>query len=480
MNKKLLMGMRLRRLRAQRGMSQSALAQALGLSPSYVNQIEQNQRPLTAAVLLRLGRALGVDVQQFSGDEEARLAAALQEALADAPEAVTWPELQEVAEQMPALAHAVLALHRRCLHLSEQVEALAQCVEGGGRQGDGTALAPLHAAPYEAVRDFFFAHHNYFDALDRAAESLAEEAGVRGALLAPWLEQRLQRRHGVQVVRAAGDALPDKRRFDPAARQLTLAARLAVGQQAFQMATQLALLELDAQIDALAAAAPGLADAQARRLARIGLANYAAGALLLPYSEFQSAAESLRHDIELLGQRFGMGFETICHRLSTMQRPGAPGIPFFFVRVDRAGNISKRQSATHFHFSRTGGACPLWNVYEAFEQRGRILVQLAAMPDGRRYLWIARSVAHGQPGWGRAQQQFSIGLGCDVRYAHRLVYARGLDLKDPHAATPIGMGCRVCERSGCPQRAFPFAARALQVDENASGFAPYGGAESAN
>lgn len=471
MNKKNFMGIRLRRLRAQRGMSQSALAQALDLSPSYVNQMEQNQRPLTAAVLLRL-QAIGVDVRQFSGDEEARLAAALQEALADAPEAVTWPELQEVAVQMPTLAHAVLALHRRNTQLTQRIEELTQCVED---PRDAGAARLAHAAPYEMVRDFFFAHQNYFDRLDLAAEQLAREAHACGAALAPWLERRLHSSHSVRVERVDGSVPPDKRRYDPDARRLTLSAQLSAGQQAFQMGTQLALLELGGHIDELTSVRE-LADEQARLLARIGLANYAAGALLLPYGEFQRTAEGMLHDIELLGQYFGVGFETICHRLSTMQRPGAPGVPFFFVRVDRAGNISKRQSATHFHFSRTGGACPLWNVYEAFEQPGRILVQLAGMPDGRRYLWIARSVMHGSPGWGRPRQQFSIGLGCDVRHANRLVYARGLDLKDPAAATPIGMGCRVCERSGCPQRAFPFAARLLRVDENTSAYAPYGGA----
>ena len=153
--------------------------------------------------------------------------------------------------------------------------------------------------------------------------------------------------------------------------------------------------------------------------------------------------------------------------------PGAPGVPFFFVRVDKAGNISKRQSATHFHFSRTGGACPLWNVYEAFGQPDRILRQVAVMPDGRAYLWIARAVSHGRPGWGQPRKQFSIGLGCDIRHAPQLVYAQGLDLNDPGAATPIGMGCKVCERAQCPQRAFPFVGRALQADENRSWFAPY-------
>ena len=271
-----------------------------------------------------------------------------------------------------------------------------------------------------------------------------------------------------------------KRYFDPGTRTLALADSLLPAQQAFELATQLALLEaadtIAACLDAPPLAQPGTpASASARKLARLGLANYFAGALLLPYGAFLAAAQALRYDIELLQQRFGVGFETVCHRLSTLQRPGAPGVPFFFVRVDRAGNISKRQSATHFHFSRTGGTCPLWNVYEAFGQPGRILAQLANMPDGRRYLWVARSIARSQGGYGSPRRTFSIGLGCDLQHAARLVYSQGMDLRNIGAATPIGMGCKVCERSACPQRAFPYVAKPLKVNENESGFVPYGG-----
>ncbi|MGB3069145.1 MAG: short-chain fatty acyl-CoA regulator family protein [Ottowia sp.] len=466
--KKTFMGVKLRRLRAERGMSQIALAQALGLSPSYLNQLEQNQRPLTVAVLLKISHILGVDVQQFSEDEEARMVAALQEALADAPQSITLPELKEVAAQMPTLAQAVIALHRRSLEALERAESVAL------RLGDDRADAALpRAMAFEAVRDFFFSQQNHFDILDRSAEDLASEAQARGAHLADWLAERLQKRHGVRVLHTQ-DTDASKRRFDPAARSLVVSDALAPGQLAFQLATQLALLEHSEAIDDLISVPPFTTDVDAHRLARVGLANYFAGALLLPYGEFLQAAEALRHDIDRLGQRFGVGFETVCHRLSTLQRPGAPGVPFFFVRVDRAGNISKRQSATHFHFSRTGGTCPLWNVYEAFGQPGRILPQLSRMPDGRTYLWIARTVSSGARGWGMPRKVFSIGLGCDVRHAHRLVYAKGLDLSDPDAATPIGMGCKVCEREVCPQRAFPFIGRTLDVDENQSRLAPYG------
>ncbi|MDD2547491.1 MAG: short-chain fatty acyl-CoA regulator family protein [Burkholderiaceae bacterium] len=466
--KKTFMGVRLRRLRAERGLSQVAMAQVLGLSASYLNQLEQNQRPLTVAVLLKISRVLGVDVQQFSEDEEARLVAAMQEALADAPEPITLPELKEVASQMPALARAVVALHRRGLETLERVEAMAV------RLGDDRSNAVLpRAMPFEVVRDFFFAHQNHFDLLDRAAEALATEAGARGGHLAEWIGQRLGKRHGVRVVHT-GQAEASQRRYEPVSRTLYLSEALRPGQQVFQLGTQLALLEMGEQIDTLIDVPPFASDAAASRLARIGLANYFAGALLLPYVPFLQAAEALRYDIDLLGQRFGVGFETVCHRLSTLQRLGAPGVPFFFVRVDRAGNISKRQSATHFHFSRTGGTCPLWNVYEAFGQPERVLPQLARMPDGRTYLWIARSVSRGRDGYGSPRKTFSIGLGCDIRHAPRLVYAKGLDLHDPDIATPIGMGCKVCERDQCPQRAFPFIGRALDVDENQSRFSPYG------
>ena len=469
--KKTFMGVKLRKLRAERGLSQIALAQLLGLSPSYLNQLEQNQRPLTVSVLLKLHRALDVDIQSFSEDEQARLVAGLREALADAPEPIALPELQEVAAQMPALGRAVMAMHRRHLETMERLEMMSL------RLGDdrSEAAAP-RAMAFEVVRDFFFAHQNHFDAVDRAAEALAAEARAQGVPLADWLGARLVQRHGVHI-RLSQDPGEGQRRFDAATRALQLSSALEPAQQAFQLATQLALLELGqpgGPLDRLIDTPAFTGDAASRKLARVGLANYFAGALLLPYGDFLAAAEQLRYDIDLLGQRFGVGPETVCHRLSTLQRPGAPGVPFFFVRVDRAGNISKRQSATHFHFSRTGGTCPLWNVYEAFDQPGQVLRQIASMPDGRRYLWIAQSVSRGPRGYGAPRKTFSIGLGCDLRHAARLVYAKGLDLADPEAATPIGMGCKVCERAACPQRAFPFVGRALEVDENQSRFTPYG------
>jgi len=193
---------------------------------------------------------------------------------------------------------------------------------------------------------------------------------------------------------------------------------------------------------------------------------------VLPYGQFHDVSENFGYDIERLCAFYQVSYETICHRLSTLQRPSMRGVPFSFVRVDKAGNMSKRQSATGFHFSSSGGTCPLWNVYETFSSPGKILVQLAQMPDGHNYLWVARTVERRAHRYGQPGKTFAIGLGCDVRQAGRLVYSRGLDLSSD-SATPIGSGCRVCERDSCPQRAFPALGKSLDIDEHRSTVSPY-------
>lgn len=462
--RKAFMGVRLRRLREERKLKQVELATALGISPSYLNQLEQNQRPLTVPVLLKLNAAFGIDVQLFSEDDEARLITELREALLDGSEPIATTEIREIAMNMPAVGRTLVAMHRRYREVIERNEAMA------AQLGDDWIAGGPARMPFEQVRDFFYARHNHVEPLDEAAERLYAQARLSPRTIREGLIAWLKDRHGIQIIWEESDGL--QRRFDPLTHSLHLSARQEPGQQCFQMATQIAFLELGEVIDRLADDRI-LSGEEARRLARLGLASYFAGALLLPYGDFLQAAEDEAYDIERLARRFGVGFETICHRLSTLQRPEARGIPFFFVRVDRAGNISKRQSATDFHFSRVGGSCPLWNVYEAFAQPGRVLTQLAQMPDGRTYLWVARTVGNDHDGYGQPGKRFAIGLGCDIRHASRLVYARGLDLTDPAAATPIGPGCKLCERPACPQRAFPAIGRPLRINENERGATPY-------
>ncbi|WP_442759248.1 short-chain fatty acyl-CoA regulator family protein [Streptomyces pseudogriseolus] len=459
---------KLRRLRREHGMNQVDMARALAISTSYANQIEQGTRPLTASVLLRIAEVFGVDAEFFSDADEDRLATDLRAAVAD--EACGVPplapeEIAEAARDHPEVARALVALHRRYRDTVEQAAAL-------GAPGTTEALLPP-AEPHDEVRDFFYAHHNHFEPLDTEAERTAGRLGLRPGKAADPLTALLAERHQVRVVQAAPGRAGDARRFARETGLLFLSPWLSDGQRAFQLATQLALLEHGPLLDQLVAGATGLTSPESAALARIGLANYFAGALLMPYGAFLTVAEEVRYDIELLSARFGVGFETVCHRLSTLQRTGRRGVPFSFLRVDRAGNISKRQSATDFHFSRLGGTCPLWTVYEAFSSPGRILTQVAEMPDGKRYFWVARTIIRGGFGHHAPRAEFAVALGCELRHAHRLVYSEGIALDDPRAATPIGLGCRICERRDCAQRARPPAGGRLAVDPDRRTYVPY-------
>jgi predicted transcriptional regulator len=325
--------------------------------------------------------------------------------------------------------------------------------------------------PHEEVRDYFYQRQNYLHELDTAAEDLTIRMRMHRAELARELSDRLTMVHGVHIIRRIdlGDTV--LHRYDSATKTLEISGHLSSGQTVFKMATELAYLEFGELIDKLVDDGKFTSE-ESTTLARLGLANYFAAATVLPYRQFHDIAENFRYDIERLSAFYSVSYETICHRLSTLQRPSMRGVPFSFIRVDRAGNMSKRQSATGFHFSSSGGTCPLWNVYETFANPGKILVQIAQMPDGRNYMWVARTVERRASRYGQPDKTFAIGLGCELRHAHRLVYSEGLDLSGDNA-TPIGAGCRVCERDNCPQRAFPALGRALDLNEHRSTVSPY-------
>lgn len=485
--RKLFVGPRVRRLREQLGWNQGQLAARLALSLSYVSQIETNQRPVTAAVLLKLAEVFGGDVAQFSEEQDKRLLAELDAALNDRTltrEALPPGQLARLLEQAPELAEAFVALHQRHQRLQDEHAQLIDRFYGeqGADATTGQPRAWAAPLPHEEVRDFFNRRNNHLDRLDRLAEAWAQDLALQPAQRAAPLREALLQRCGVTVELRDDGAGSDTteapntgvlRLYDPRRRRLLLPTHLSDAQQAFQLATQFALL---AEADAIDAEVHdgGFSDAATQALARQGLAHYFAGALLLPYRPFLDAARACRYDIELLQQRFHVSFETVCHRLSTLQRAGARGVPFYLVRVDQAGNISKRQSATAFHFARHGGACPLWSVHEAFAQPGRVLTQIAEMPDGSRFFGIARTIERHGGGGHRAQRKhFAIGLGCDLAHAPELVYADGLALGTAARATPIGPGCRVCPREHCVQRAFPPAGKRLVANSDTESLVSY-------
>jgi XRE family transcriptional regulator, fatty acid utilization regulator len=464
---KTFVGSRVRQLRGERGFSQAALAQMLEISPSYLNQIEHDVRPLTVSVLRRITELFGVDATFFASEDDTRLVAELREVTLDRDVAidVDLAEVSDMVGSHPALARAMVNLHRRYRLTTAQLAAATE-----DRHSDSSGSGSI-TMPHEEVRDYFYERQNYLHELDTAAEDLTIRMRMHRAELTRELADRLTRVHGVHIKRRIDLGGTVLHRYDPDSKTLEISDHLSSGQTVFKMAAELAYLEFGNLIDKLVGEG-NFTSEESTVLARLGLANYFAAATVLPYSQFHEVAENFRYDVERLSASYAVSYETIAHRLSTLQRPSMRGVPLSFVRVDRAGNMSKRQSATGFHFSSSGGTCPLWNVYETFANPGKIGVQVAQMPDGRNYMWVARTVERRAHRYGQPGKTFAIGLGCELRHAHRLVYSEGLDLSGDNS-TPIGAGCRVCERDNCPQRAFPALGRALDVDEHRSTVSPY-------
>ncbi len=456
--RKLYAGAKLRETRQRIALTQKDFAARLGVSLPYLNQMENNNRPVSTTVVLALAQEFGFDVTELGSGEAERMVSDMREALAD-PVFAAAPDIAElrlIASSAPALARAFLELHSAYRQTHERLASLDEAL--------GRDDAQTQQSPWTEVRDFFHYCDNYIDAVDRAAERFGAADGTAQSRAVDALAKI-----GITVVNSDDVAL---RRLDRGSGILYLSARAAPETRSFQMLLQLALLTQDKLLEATLDLAR-FQSGEARSIAKIGLANYYAGAALMPYTAFLQAARDCRHDLEILAHRFGASIEQVCHRLSTLQRPGAKGIPFFFVRVDQAGTITKRHSATRMQFARYGGACPLWNVHRAFETPGRFLRQLAETPDGVRYINLARDVSKPGGHFGAPVRRFAIALGCEVKHAPALVYADTLDLTSPAAFEPIGISCRICERTDCHQRSIPPLERRLTIRPDARGVLPY-------
>jgi predicted transcriptional regulator/transcriptional regulator with XRE-family HTH domain len=454
-----IIGPTLRRLRTAQGLSQQSLAQKLGISTSYLNLIEHDQRGVTANLLFKLAKILDVDLDTLSGDQERDYAIKLREVFADPMlgiDDVPESETQAIAAAAPNAIRAILALHRAW--------------QGAREDSDGITLPSGRKIllPNEEVREYFHTHSNHFPSLEQAAEAIS--SSLQSAIIGTnhALAERLRQKHGLVVVVRP---LPGNRRiFDPAARLLTLSETLSRESRGFQMAFQLALLECRDVFEALVRmASPTSPDAA--ELLRVGLLNYIAGAIIMPYEPFLACAEEFRYDVDFIAARFGVSYEQACQRLSSLQRSGARGVPFFFLRVDPAGNVSKRFSAAGFPFMRFGGTCPRWIVHSAFATPGTTRVQIAQLPDGQTFLCFARAIAGRPARWGDPPPIHVVAMGCDIAQRDSLAYSDGIDVEK--AAVGIGLSCRLCERQDCRSRAFPPLAHRLTLDPKTSSASPY-------
>ncbi len=465
-----LLGGKVRALRRQRSLTQAQLAERLGISASYLNLIEHNRRSLSAPLLIRMAEVLDLDLKTLSAEGQARTVADLMEVFGDAlfeAHDVTTAELRELASASPTAARAVVALYRAYRNAREGSEALAATLSDGALEGmDASHL------PTEEVSDLVQKHLNHFPELEAGAEALWADARLDQENLYAGLVARLERLGVAVRVLHTAEMQGAVRRYDPERRVLALSEVLRRGSRNFALAYQLGVLTQEPAIERIAVD-PLLTSDASRALARVALANSFAGAVLMPYGPFLAAARSERYDIELLGHRFRTSYEQTCHRLTTLRRPGAEGVPFHMMRVDIAGNISKRFSGTGLRFARFSGACPRWNVFEAFTTPGLIRTQLARLPDGTTYFWMARTVTRDKGGFHAPRSVVAIAMGCDARRAGELVYADAVALDSPGAVVPVGITCRVCERMDCEQRAFPPLQHPLAVNPHVRGVSFY-------
>jgi predicted transcriptional regulator/transcriptional regulator with XRE-family HTH domain len=472
MARKPRLGSRVRKLRSRHGLTQVELAARLGISASYLNLIEHNQRALTVPLLLKLGQLFEVDLQEFAEGDQAHLLADLTEVFGDAlfeGHDVKPADLQDLVAASPELSRAVVALYRGYRQAQGEANTLAERLSDRGLTSS-TEVIPL---PADQITDFLQENMNYFPTLEAAAQLLWQEAELDGENLYQGLVRYLQSALGVEVqvvpTHASGGAV---RRYDQDTKRLFLSEMIPPSSRTFQLAHQIGMVTQRANFDDLMRGAT-LSTADSDALCRVALANYFAGAVVMPYEPLLNAARALRYDVELLQERFAASFEQVSHRLTNLNNPAARGVPLHLIRVDMAGNISKRFNGSGIRLARYGGACPRWNVHEAFMTPGLIRTQLSRQPGGQTYFCIARSLRKAGGGYHVPQSIFAIGLGCEISHARELVYADGIDLENPGTAVPIGPGCRLCERLDCRQRAFPPIRHHPTVDENVRGLSAY-------
>lgn len=467
------MGPRLRRLRRDLGLTQADMAADLEISAPYVALLERNQRPVTADMLLRLARTYKVDLADLAGDggadHTARMQSVLKEPMFSDIE-IPALEISDLAVSYPGMTEAFLRLYTA--YREEQLALADRAVSvlsGGGARASHDGFDA--SDPVAEVRRFLAARRNNFANLDDAAERLVEASPGPGP---GGLIERLRARHNLQVRYLPPEVmLGSLRRLDLHRKQLLLEDSLDTASLKFELAKQLVYLELEDDV-AAALESNRFTTRSAELLARRALAAYAAAAIIMPYSVFAKSVEARRYDLEALARQFGTSFEQTAHRVTTLQRPGLEKIPFFLIRVDPAGNISKLLDGAGFPFAKHGGACPLWSVHGIFKTPRQIVTQWLELPDGQRFFSIARTVTAGGGSYDAMRVERAIAIGCAAEHAGQLIYTR--DGRGPRAdePTPIGVACRVCHRPKCAARSAPPIGREILPDDFRTSSVPFG------
>lgn len=456
-DRKLFAGAAIRRLRRTANMTQVALADALDISPSYLNLVERNQRPLSARLMLLLADRFDFDPRQLVADQPGGGVDGIGRRLADPmfdDLAIDRAELEEWLTAAPNTAEAFVRLF-------------------DSRSAGQVGSAPEITDPIKLVRGEIERWRNHFPDLDAEAETLADDLRLGAADLYGAIAERLRVKHQLTIRVLPQAVLPETlRRLDLHARQLQLSEMLDPASRTFQAAALLGEIEAQVEIESLISGA-NFQDKVAQRLYRRHLSSYFAASLMMPYARFLRACEQTGYHIQVLQRRFGASFEQVAHRLTTLQRVGARGLPFFMIRIDRSGLASKRfAGASHAPLVETIHRCPLWNIHQSFDRPLDVHSQLLELEDGSTWFTLSRAVEGFGAGASGYTPEFAVGLGLPADLAATLYHARGMDLSADNA-TSIGLGCPACTREQCPQRSMPPKSRAMKFDERETGLTPY-------
>ena len=466
----LKIGPKIKAFRRQLGLQANKFAEQLGISPTYLNLIEGGKRKIDGDLLIKISKELRVELSDLTSKSDINLENNISELLDDQlfeDLDILGPEVKDLVSTNPKIARALIKLGDNFKQKDHEIVNKVENISGKIIDSRKAAF------PGEVISDFLQENKNYFPKLEEFANSIFNKVQKNNRTRYIALCDYLKKEYSI-IVR---DVIPEEGKpfskiFNKSKKELLLSDYNSLETKKLHAAAQIA------QEGAINIISDYLSNFnfpsdESKRLTQVALLNYCGAAILMPYKLFHNECKKLKYDLELLQNTFATSFEQVAHRVTCLQDPKLPGIPFHMLRTDIAGNISKRFSLSGIEIPRYGGACPRWNVYSAFTRPGVIQAAVSKMTNGEKYVCIARTVEKGVGRYGQSKSILSIGLGCEAKYAKEFVYTENLDISDKKTEIPIGVSCRTCDRLDCSQRAFPPLHKKFDVDINTRGVSVY-------
>ena len=466
----LKIGPKIKAFRRQLGIQANKFSEQVGISPTYLNLIEGGKRKIDGDLLIKISKELRVELSDLTSKSDINLENDISELLDDQlfeDLDILGPEVKDLVSTNPKIARALIKLGDNFKQKDHEIVNKVENISSKIIDSRKTSF------PGEVISDFLQENKNYFPKLEKFANDIFDKVQKNKRTRYIALCDYLKKKYSITVK----DIIPEEGKpfskiYNKSTKELLLSDYNSLETKKLHAAAQIAQ---EGAIDIISEYLSkfNFPSNESKRLTQVALLNYCGAAILMPYKLFHTECKKLKYDLELLQNTFATSFEQVAHRVTCLQDPELPGIPFHMLRTDIAGNISKRFSLSGIEIPRYGGACPRWNVYSAFTRPGVIQAAVSKMTNGEKYVCIARTVEKGVGRFGQSKSILSIGLGCEAKYAKEFVYTENLDISDKKTEIPIGVSCRTCDRLDCSQRAFPPLHKKFDVDINTRGVSVY-------